>query len=119
MEIQQNPVVAFNRVKKVYNTGTVALSEFDLTIHEGEFISFLGPSGCGKSTALRMVAGLGKQLTVQLQYLNKNLKMLFEIQMTSPSYFKRQIYYHGERYTIMLSFRLSYVEPIKKSERNG
>ncbi|MBU5343457.1 ABC transporter ATP-binding protein [Caldifermentibacillus hisashii] len=60
MEIQQNPVVAFNRVKKVYNTGTVALSEFDLTIHEGEFISFLGPSGCGKSTALRMVAGLGE-----------------------------------------------------------
>lgn len=55
-----NEVVSFQGVDKVYNTGTVALSQFDLSIKEGEFVSFLGPSGCGKSTALRMVAGLGE-----------------------------------------------------------
>ncbi|WP_462413246.1 ABC transporter ATP-binding protein [Neobacillus sp. Marseille-QA0830] len=55
----QKEVVSFRHVDKIYNTGTVALSQFNLAIKEGEFISFLGPSGCGKSTALRMVAGLG------------------------------------------------------------
>lgn len=56
----QNQVVSFQHVDKIYNTGTVALSGLDLSIKEGEFMSFLGPSGCGKSTALRMVAGLGE-----------------------------------------------------------
>lgn len=37
--------------------GTVAVENFNLSITQGEFISFLGPSGCGKTTTLRMVAG--------------------------------------------------------------
>ncbi|WP_294230443.1 ABC transporter ATP-binding protein [uncultured Shimia sp.] len=35
----------------------LAASDLNLTITEGEFLSFLGPSGCGKTTALRMLAG--------------------------------------------------------------
>src|SRR5476649_942045 len=35
-----------------------AVSEVNLAVARGEFISFLGPSGCGKSTILRMIAGL-------------------------------------------------------------
>lgn len=35
----------------------LAASDLNLTISEGEFLSFLGPSGCGKTTALRMLAG--------------------------------------------------------------
>jgi NitT/TauT family transport system ATP-binding protein len=38
--------------------GTQALSDLNLEIREGEFVSLLGPSGCGKSTALRLIAGL-------------------------------------------------------------
>lgn len=38
-------------------TGEV-VSELDLKIESGEFISLLGPSGCGKSTLLRIIAGL-------------------------------------------------------------
>lgn len=41
------------------NDGPVhALSDIDLTIGEGEFISFIGPSGCGKTTFLRVIADL-------------------------------------------------------------
>jgi NitT/TauT family transport system ATP-binding protein len=36
----------------------LALSEIDLEIGEGEFVTLLGPSGCGKSTLLRIIAGL-------------------------------------------------------------
>jgi len=35
----------------------VAVEDFNLSVKQGEFVSFLGPSGCGKTTTLRMVAG--------------------------------------------------------------
>ena len=34
-----------------------AVSDFGLTVKDGEFVSLLGPSGCGKTTSLRMIAG--------------------------------------------------------------
>jgi putative spermidine/putrescine transport system ATP-binding protein len=36
---------------------TLAVTDFNLDVTRGEFISFLGPSGCGKTTTLRMIAG--------------------------------------------------------------
>jgi NitT/TauT family transport system ATP-binding protein len=37
-----------------------ALSDINLKIARGEFVSFIGPSGCGKTTLLRAVADLEK-----------------------------------------------------------
>ena len=37
---------------------TRIVSDFSLTLREGEFVSLIGHSGCGKSTVLSMVAGL-------------------------------------------------------------
>jgi putative spermidine/putrescine transport system ATP-binding protein/spermidine/putrescine transport system ATP-binding protein len=44
-------------VGKVYDNGTPAVIDFNLSVTKGEFVSFLGPSGCGKTTTLRMIAG--------------------------------------------------------------
>ena len=35
-----------------------ALSNVNLTVNDGDFVSFIGPSGCGKTTLLRVIADL-------------------------------------------------------------
>ena len=41
------------------NDGPVhALSNVDLEVAKGDFVSFIGPSGCGKTTLLRVIADL-------------------------------------------------------------
>jgi NitT/TauT family transport system ATP-binding protein len=40
-----------------------ALSGVNLTVDEGEFVSFIGPSGCGKTTLLRVIADLEQTTT--------------------------------------------------------
>jgi len=50
--------VRFKNIGKTYHGGVVAVSDFNLTIDDKEFVVFVGPSGCGKTTTLRMIAGL-------------------------------------------------------------
>lgn len=50
--------IILNNIYKIYDGGVTAVSDFNLTIQDREFIVLVGPSGCGKSTTLHMIAGL-------------------------------------------------------------
>ena len=43
------------------DTPVIALSNVDLSIGKGEFVSLIGPSGCGKTTLMRVIADLEHQ----------------------------------------------------------
>lgn len=43
-------------LKKIYDQ-TEVLTDINLDIKRGEFLTLLGPSGCGKTTLLRLIAG--------------------------------------------------------------
>ena len=51
-------MIQLENIEKVYRTSkieTVALSNVNLAVKEGEFISIMGPSGSGKSTLLNVI----------------------------------------------------------------
>jgi spermidine/putrescine transport system ATP-binding protein len=52
-----SPLVQLAGISKGFD-GKNVISDFNLTINNGEFITLLGPSGCGKTTVLRLIAGL-------------------------------------------------------------
>lgn len=55
------PVIEIEKLNLVFQTADApvhALSNIDLTINSGEFVSFIGPSGCGKTTLMRVIADL-------------------------------------------------------------
>ncbi len=55
-------MISVKHVNKIYSTRDGnpinALSDINLEIEQGEFITVVGPSGCGKTTFLKILAGI-------------------------------------------------------------
>lgn len=56
--MSESPLIDCRQVSMSYDGSETILSDVNLQVAQGEFISLVGPSGCGKSTLLRLVAGL-------------------------------------------------------------
>jgi multiple sugar transport system ATP-binding protein len=80
--------LTLENVTKRFGRHVVAVKNFDLHVHDGEFLVLLGPSGCGKTTAMRMVAGLeevtegriliGDKDVTELPPRKRNVSMIFQ-----------------------------------------
>lgn len=58
---QREAVIEAEALNIVFNGAdkpVIALSDVDLTVRKGDFVSLIGPSGCGKTTLLRAIADL-------------------------------------------------------------
>ncbi|MDH3499460.1 MAG: ABC transporter ATP-binding protein, partial [Acidimicrobiia bacterium] len=51
-----------------------ALTDINLTVHEGEFLVLVGPSGCGKTTFINVIAGLVKPWEGTITYEGKPIE---------------------------------------------
>ena len=51
-------IIQIENLSKQYDSGTKALSDVSLDIHEGEIIALLGPNGAGKTTLISVICGL-------------------------------------------------------------
>lgn len=81
--------ILFNHVFKSYGKDKQSVvKDFNLEVHDKEFVVFVGPSGCGKSTTLRMMAGLedisngeifiNDQLVNDLPPKDRDIAMVFQ-----------------------------------------
>lgn len=64
------PVIGIDGLSLTFPTrdGDVhALSDIDLDVQGGSFVSLIGPSGCGKTTLLRVIADLEKATSGSIQ----------------------------------------------------
>src|ERR1039457_5956993 len=63
------PAIEIRDLSLIFATAdapVIALSNIDLSIKRGEFVSFIGPSGCGKTTLMRVIADLERQTEGQI-----------------------------------------------------
>lgn len=69
MALKTAPKMQIRGVSKRFRTRkseVEALTECDLSIQEGEFVTIVGPSGCGKSTLMMIAAGLEEATTGEI-----------------------------------------------------
>lgn len=70
--------VEITNISQAFNLGSSnqvdALTDINLSIASGEFVSLIGPSGCGKSTLLRLIANLLEPTSGELVVNGKSAK---------------------------------------------
>jgi nitrate/nitrite transport system ATP-binding protein len=72
-----NRYLVVERVGKTFDTKSgdfVALTDIDLAIRKGEFVTLIGHSGCGKTTLLNLVAGLHRPSQGTMLLANKHIE---------------------------------------------
>lgn len=74
-------MIRLEGVDKIYRTKeieTLALSNVNINVAEGEFVSVMGPSGCGKSTLLNILGLLDRPTSGLVEIMGRDVEKLSE-----------------------------------------
>ena len=82
-------IIELKNITKTYDNGFTAVSDFNLYVNKGEFVTFLGPSGCGKTTTLRMIAGFELPTSGEILLNGKDIASLPPYQRPINTVFQR------------------------------
>jgi len=67
--------LSINNLHKRFQQNEV-VHGFNMTLEQGELVTFLGPSGCGKTTVLRMIAGFETPSSGQILLAGEDITTL-------------------------------------------
>jgi putative ABC transport system ATP-binding protein len=77
-------IVSCRTVCKTYGEGDLqvhAVSDLDLSVEEGEFVSLSGPSGSGKTTLLNLIGGLDRATSGEIAVAGRRIDDLSKTQL--------------------------------------
>ncbi len=98
-----------------------AVSSFDLTVAEGEFVGLIGPNGAGKTTLVKMLTGIiapsSGQISVAGYYPNK-LENCFKKQYAVVMGQKSQLFFELTASDTFLLFKELYHIPEEEYQKN-
>ncbi len=86
MQTKPQPLILLENIKKVFYTDEVmthALSDINLSIEEGEFVSIAGPSGGGKSTLLSILGLLDSPTEGEYRLKGESVGGLDEVEQAT------------------------------------
>jgi len=85
MQPDSTPIIEFRDVSKYYragNTRVAALSEVNLKVHRGDFVTVMGPSGGGKTTLLNVIGGLDRPDTGEIYLQGRLISAMEDAELT-------------------------------------
>ena len=82
-------IIELKHLTKKFEDGFLAVSDFNLEVKKGEFVTVLGPSGCGKTTTLRMIAGFDLPTEGQILLNGRDITKLPPYQRPINTVFQR------------------------------
>jgi len=71
----KEPIVSLNKVNFSYGQQSV-LQDIDLSVFPGDFIGIIGPNGSGKTTLLKLISGILRPQSGNIQLFNQDISMI-------------------------------------------
>lgn len=84
---EEDPILVYKDIAKIYRGGNVAVEHINLTIHKGDFVCLIGTSGSGKTTTMRMINRMLEPTSGEILYNGQ------DIHKTDPVTLRRHIGY--------------------------